>query len=167
MENVSNRSDFMSIHSHLYLKSGLGPKFWYGICLSRPNILSAGIGLPCFVHPEWFAAIYTIYRSKKYQIGLIFWQFIPKIRDGAHILTRDHSSQAHHFVGNYWFAMFQDSWVVSSHICLLQIENISNWSDFMSIHSHLYLKSGLEPEFWPRICSEGPTFYLQVLVCHV
>ena len=30
-------------------------------------------------------------------------------------------------------------------MCILQIKNISNWSDFMSIHSHLYLKSGLGP----------------------
>ena len=43
IENISNWSDFMSIHSHLYLKSGLGSEFCPGICLPRPDILSAGI----------------------------------------------------------------------------------------------------------------------------
>ena len=135
IENISNWSDFMSIHSNLYLKSRLGPEFWPWICLPRPDIISAGIGLPCFLHPEWFLAIYAFYRSKKYWIGLIFWQFIPKIRAGARIFTRGHPFQTQHFVYNYWFAMFQDSWVVSSHINLLQIEKISKWSDCTAIHT--------------------------------
>ena len=72
-----------TIHSHLYLKSGLGHGFWPGFCLPRPKILSANIDLPCFMTPEWFLAIYAFYRLKKYQIGPILWQFIPKIRAGA------------------------------------------------------------------------------------
>ena len=106
----------------------MGPAFWPGITFLRPTILSVIIGLTCFKTPEWFLAIYAFYRSKKYQIGPIFWQFIPKIRAGAQILTRDLSLKAKHFVCRYCFAMLHASWVVSTHKYLLQIEKIPNWS---------------------------------------
>ena len=38
----------------------------------------------------------------------------------------------------------------------LKFEQISNWSDFMSIHSHLYLKSGLGPSVDPGSDVERP-----------
>ena len=31
---------------------------------------------------EWFLAIFAFYRSKKYRIDQILWQFIPKIQFG-------------------------------------------------------------------------------------
>ena len=75
-KKISHWSILMSIHSHLYLKSRLGPEFWPEISLSRSNILSAGIGLPWFMTPEWFLAIYIFLKFKKYQIGPIWCPFI-------------------------------------------------------------------------------------------
>ena len=97
-KNISNWSNLMSIHSHLYLKSRLGPEFWPEISVSRSSNLSAGIGLPWCMTPEWFLAIHAF----------------------------------------------------------LQFEKLWNWSDFMSIHSHLYLKSGLGPDVDPLSDVERP-----------
>ena len=109
----------------------------FSICKKhiRPNTTSAGIDLPYLMHPKWFLAIYAFYRSKKYQIGPIFWQFIRKIGDGAQILTLDLSPKTQHYICGYLCAMFHASWVISSHICLLQFEKISNWSDFLAIYT--------------------------------
>ena len=68
-------------------KVGAQCKYAPWINLPRPDILSAGIGSPLFMHPEWFLAIYAFYRSKKYQSGPIVRQFIPKIQAGARMLT--------------------------------------------------------------------------------
>ena len=86
----------------------------------------------------------------------ILWQFIPKTRAGAHILTRVQSPKSQHLVCEHLCSIVHNSWAVFNHIYLLQIERISNWSDFMSIHSHLYLKSGLGPGVDPKSPVERP-----------
>ena len=69
------------------------------------------------------------------QAMVIFTKFIPKIRAGARILTRVQSPKAQHFVCEYLFVMFDDSWVVFSHIYLLQIEKISISWPFIAIYT--------------------------------
>ena len=62
IEKISNRSNLWQfIH-----KTRAGPEFWPGFSLLRSNILSTSIGLPCFITPEWFPAIYAFSRPKKY-----------------------------------------------------------------------------------------------------
>ena len=44
-----------------------GARILTPICLPRPKMLSASIGLPSFMTSEWFLAIFAFCRSKIYQ----------------------------------------------------------------------------------------------------